>query len=270
MQVRRLTGEDIRQTRALYEEVFQDGKEYTDFFYGKAAREGMAFSIYDGDRIVSHAFAFEKMLRLGKKTVKAWYLYGVATREAFRHRGYMAAILDEIQNTAKAQGTQVLFLIPEKEEIYQSFGFVKVAGEEQRKYQRNGRTPGYIVSPAEDGDLCALMEASEKNMPAHRLVLQRTKEQWRQRAALARLEDGAVYLLRKKDKAGILISSGESEGIPELLEVIGDDREELIQSFLSAKGAGCVKELRYPVMIKVLDEGCAELLKVAAYIQEEL
>ena len=44
MKIEVLKGKEIGKTRALYEEVFQDSREYTDYFYEKVQREGTAFA----------------------------------------------------------------------------------------------------------------------------------------------------------------------------------------------------------------------------------
>ena len=85
--------------------------------------------------------AIQAMLHLNPYTLlvngkeePAHYIVAVATREAYRKRGYMAALLKRALADMHRAGEPFTFLMPAAEAIYLPHGFATVYEQEQRFY----------------------------------------------------------------------------------------------------------------------------------------
>lgn len=112
MKIEVLKGKEIGKTRALYEEVFQDSREYTDYFYEKVQREGTAFAAEENNEVISELFLIPKHLICNNKIIEALYVYGVATKTQYRGQGCMDRLMKEalIMPKKAAQSFFILFL----------------------------------------------------------------------------------------------------------------------------------------------------------------
>lgn len=123
MEIRRLAGEACKTTRQLWEEVFvEDSPKFVDYYYEKKASHNIAY--------VSGEEPYEAMLFRTPYTVQILdrvrelsYIVGVATREEFRHKGKMTALLMKAMEEMYSQRQPFTFLMPANPEIYRPFGF---------------------------------------------------------------------------------------------------------------------------------------------------
>ena len=132
-----LTGEEVLPTRTLWEEVFtQDSKQFVDYYYSHKAEKNICFVIKDQKDIVSmvHLTPYdmcvkskneisEKVNHVDIDIFSTFYIVGVATREAYRHRGYMTALLERAFFYMESCRVPFTFLMPANPAIYEPFGF---------------------------------------------------------------------------------------------------------------------------------------------------
>lgn len=122
---RRLAASEKGACRELWEEIFvEDSKEFLDYYDRWKYAENECYGIFDGERLVSmmQLNPYEMQIK-GAVLVKSRYIIAVATREEYRHRGMMAALLKESLGGMRRQGMPFAFLMPAAEAIYHPFGF---------------------------------------------------------------------------------------------------------------------------------------------------
>lgn len=127
-------------SRSLWEEIFpEDTREFLDYYYREKVRDNHILAVRHQGEIVSMLHLNPYRLCLSGKTVQSYYIVAVATRLAYRHKGYMANILKWALKKVAKEKCPFVFLMTEQEEIYKPFDFVTV-------YQRKD----YLLSPTEE------------------------------------------------------------------------------------------------------------------------
>ena len=93
MQIHKMTGEECKKLRPLWEEVFyEDSVQFTDYYFEHKAEKNKGYVIgntsYD-----AMMFRTPYNMQIGEELRSLSYIVGVATRKECRHRGYMRALL---------------------------------------------------------------------------------------------------------------------------------------------------------------------------------
>jgi predicted N-acetyltransferase YhbS len=119
-----LQGVDVLAARSLWEEVFsEDSQAFTDYYFQNKAVLNTTFVCLLDDKIVSMVHLTPYQIMIGGKEVPTYYIVGVATQKEHRHRGLMAALLQEAFDYAKKTDCPFVFLMPANPAIYEPFGF---------------------------------------------------------------------------------------------------------------------------------------------------
>ena len=121
MQVIHPSPSDVEELKQLWKEIFKDTVTYIDLFFEKKYSAENTFVIREDHKIVSMLFYFKTAFRFKKETVPVAYICGVATREAYRGKGYSRLILKKAIETIKERGYQAAFLIPASESLFQFY-----------------------------------------------------------------------------------------------------------------------------------------------------
>lgn len=171
-QPRLLDASEKGACRELWEEIFtEDSKRFLDYYDRWKYKENECYGIFHGDRLASmlQLNPYEMQVRSGRsfRTVSSCYIIAVATREEYRHRGMMAALLKESLGQMRNKGIPFTFLMPAAEAIYAPFGFRyfyesnegmrKLWGMEEGKNQT-----ALSVRPAGTADIPELVAFSEE------------------------------------------------------------------------------------------------------------
>lgn len=268
MRIECLEGNELRKTRTLYETVFRDSKEYTDYFYNKVERDGKAFvAINDDDEIVAEVFLLPKLLSCEDKIMDAMYVYGVATKETYRGQGIMRQLMTAALHHAGEKNAELVYLIPADEKIYEGFGFETVKQGEIHTWELSGKEAGMMLKfnlesltmgNFNDEIYREINFLENEIKEAGDILPFRDKEYLEDRILRAEIDGGGVYLLRKRRDysiAGIIIT-GEEQGETVILDVIGEPekKEGFVKDFMRWKGSMSMKEYVFPVMMKRMDE----------------
>ena len=143
MVVRKLDKKEHQKTRKLYEEVFtEDSTSFVDYYYTEKTKDNQIYVVEEDDDICAmlHLNPYTLLVNGSEKQVN--YIVAVATREQYRKRGYMKALLTCALHDMYDAGESFTFLMPASEAIYLPHGFRTV-------YEQNIR---YFVSEeAEEG-----------------------------------------------------------------------------------------------------------------------
>lgn len=125
----KLAREDVALTRSLYEEVFcEDSNVFVDYYYEVKAPSCVAFVWKNRQgEIVSmlHLDSYTLCVKTdqGEEQVPAYYVICVATKDAYRHQGCMAGLLQAAEMYCGQMHVPFLFLMPADAKIYEPFGY---------------------------------------------------------------------------------------------------------------------------------------------------
>lgn len=117
---------DISQLQQLWQTVFGDGKEITDFFFTHTADINNAYVYKVDGKCVSAFYLIDAPVKEGRETKKAMYLYAAATLDEYRKQGIMGNMINYAINRLKDSGYDYLYLYPANENLYSyyaKFGF---------------------------------------------------------------------------------------------------------------------------------------------------
>lgn len=142
-----LQEEKVLSTKKLWEEVFfQDSREFVDYYYKYKAKGNIAFVLKYKEDIISmvHLTPYKAVLRGDdRKESMVSYIVGVATKEAYRHKGCMKKLLYESFFKLYERKEPFAFLMPAAPEIYRSFSFTYIY--ERKNYSLH---PKYLKDEA--------------------------------------------------------------------------------------------------------------------------
>lgn len=116
----------------LWCEVFGDDRIYPDYFLNNVVNSADIYVARDNGRPVSAFYLTDVNLVCGSKKFKGKYLYAAATHPAFRNRGIMRRMIDDISNELKDGNSDFICLYPAEESLYKFYsesGFVNAFSE---------------------------------------------------------------------------------------------------------------------------------------------
>ncbi len=203
--LRKLDRDEHIKTRALWEEIFkEDSKEFLDYYYICKTTDNEIYVIEEDGEIVSMLHLNPYQMRIGTEIYSTHYIVAVATKEAYRKRGYMKALLEYAMGVMVERGEPFTFLMPAEEAIYKPFGFRYVY--EQRHAEMNGI--GYHADKADvrnvlyvsatESDCAEIAVFANKMLQKYEVVTWRDEMYYRTLLAELNSEAGGI-LLAKKD-----------------------------------------------------------------------
>lgn len=161
MLIRKLDLQEHIKTREVYEEIFPtDSKEFVDYYYSEKVKDNEIYVIEEDGGIQSMIHLNPYTLMVNGKEELTHYIVAVATREMYRKRGYMAALLKETLNKMYSEREPFTFLMPAREGIYLPHGF-RTVYEQEHPYKTEMDEKSRIV---EEKDLQNLAEFAGKNL----------------------------------------------------------------------------------------------------------
>ncbi len=258
MKIEILKGKEIQKTRALYEEVFQDSREYTEYFYKKVQKDGICFAMEENNKIISELFLIPKRMVCDHNIIDALYVYGVATKEQYRGQGCMDKLMKQALYYAKDSTTEFLYLIPVSPALYERYGFHTVKQGEIRMWELSEEPAEMTEYNFEQvfefyDELYQEINGLEKSSSG--IYPFRDKDYLADRIFRARIEGGGMYLIRKRngETAGFVIT-GEEEGEIVIMDVDGEyeKKEKIVKDFMNGQGRRKMKEYVFTIMIKEL------------------
>lgn len=249
--VKILNGEAVGLTRALWEEVFnEDSKAFTDYYFEYKAPENVCFTIWENDEMVSMLHLTPYDICVNKTggapvTYHTYYIVGVATKEQYRHKGYMTRMLEAAFDYMRKQDVLFTFLMPASPAIYEPFGFRYIY--ERTDYELRDYEPtegacaqSLTIRKAKEEDCVGLAEFAETELAKrYNFYLKRDETYYRRLMKETESENGAVFMVyHENELAGYFLYAIEEEAfIQEVL--LNDEAEKLLteaeQPFLRKK-----------------------------------
>lgn len=116
---------DFDACKKLWENVFGDTKEYTDFYFRERAGLGRIYTRTEGESLVSmvHVNPYTMLDSCHHTFHQLHYIVGVATHPEYRHRGFMADLLTKALQDMCTDREPFTYLMPADPAIYTPFGF---------------------------------------------------------------------------------------------------------------------------------------------------
>ena len=108
--------------RRLWKNNFDDSTEYISFYFSDRWKEST--TIIYGEESMLHLNPYRMQIFGSEKTI--YYSVGVCTDKAYRHRGYMDALLRESFRYLYEKDAPFVYLMPADEKIYLPYDFTNV------------------------------------------------------------------------------------------------------------------------------------------------
>lgn len=195
MQIRRLENREHGDTRALYEEIFtEDEKAFVDYYYTEKTEDNQIYVVEEDGGIQAMLHLNPYTLKVNGMEKQANYIVAVATREAYRKRGYMGSLMRQALRDMYKEGQLFTFLMPASEAIYLPYDFRTVYEQERRScLEKSEEEQG--GKEAADADCAGLSEAAEKYLAAHYQVYARRDEAYYKRLLKELASDGSKLMI---------------------------------------------------------------------------
>ena len=116
----------LPQIKEMWKAVFRDSDDYIRLFFKHQYRCGETLLYLEKGRVGSMLFFPQYGLKIRKKTCKAGYICGAATRPESRGKGFMGKLLNRAFSLMRARGDKFTVLIPATEELggfFAKYGF---------------------------------------------------------------------------------------------------------------------------------------------------
>lgn len=218
--------EEISQVRELYENTFNDTKEYIKFLFDSIVPDSDTEIIagFIDNKLISMMFLRKKKLLSVRQSVKSCLIYGVATVEEYRNRGYMKRLMECALSYCGSIDIPFLYLIPIDPGIYESMGFV-LAREEKKiplqdiECQKEEYTVEKVCMDKEHSECCKnISDFSIMVESANRgITVEKDELYFKRRLEQTYVENAGIYVIRNKDnscdmEAIVVTGTAEDDG----------------------------------------------------------
>ena len=108
----------------VYKKTFLDGEKLNNLVFSKV-KEKDCFAVFSEDKVVSCGFLNVKKLAVGSKVFCVPFLFGLATLNEYKNKGYARKIITDIVNNLKQKKAPLLLLypFPVDKSFYENFSF---------------------------------------------------------------------------------------------------------------------------------------------------
>lgn len=201
--------EEMWQVRELYDKAFNDTREFTDYLFGNIVpdRDTEIIAGFIDGKLISMMFLRKKKLLSGGQRVKSCLIYGTATDEAYRRRGYMSELMECALSYCGSVDIPFVYLIPVNQKIYEGMGFVLA--------REGKKIPLMDVECREEGYIVEKVYLDEENSPYSEclsffsimveglnkgITTEKDEHYFMRRLEQAQVEKAGIYVVRNKYK----------------------------------------------------------------------
>lgn len=198
--IRYLEKDEKQNIRPLYEQCFNDGDAYTDYYFNERLSNNYVMVDEAGSEIVGAIHLIPQNVIVGKLKTDIIYIYGVGTLKKYRHQGIMKEMFVRLLKDMFGDMEPFTYLIPSDEinaEIYRKFGFEFVMDRRNMKTpdQRKKPTHSLISRKAEHSDFIRLSIFAQSSMEKqYRVTLAKDIEYFRKIEELIGIEGGNIEI----------------------------------------------------------------------------
>ncbi len=238
MQTRKLKDEEKGSTRRLYEEIFsEDSPSFVDYYYTEKTKDNTIYVVEEegGLRAMLHLNPYT--LIVNGREVPSHYIVAVATEEAYRKRGYMAALLKTALRDMYQAGEPFTFLMPAAEGIYLPHGFSTVYEQEQRYFQGEELPDGWSARKACLADAADIADVAGSELKGRYKVYARRDQAYYERLIREYESDGGCLMICEQE--GRIVDC-----LPAVKELPGE-RAKIMVRLVNVKRLLLLLELNY-------------------------
>lgn len=149
----------------LWQDCFHDSDIFTDYYFDYYFRENRVLMLEEDGALKAMLHLNPYAFCMDGQKVDSYYIVGVATDKAYRHRGAMTRLLKKAFEVAYARQMPFVYLMPADEAIYRPFQFAYVYVQQvEEKRPHAGDMPEILHRQA--GLITCRPAASEEDMEA--------------------------------------------------------------------------------------------------------
>ncbi len=200
MEIRILDPDERIRTRALYEAVFpEDSASFVDYYYTEKIKDNEIYVGIEEGEIVSMLHLNPYTLLVNGQEKPAHYIVAVATLPAYRHRGYMRALLTRALTDMAQAGEAFTFLMPVSEALYAPYDFCTVYEQKRQRYEA---ADGTAYRQAVQADCPALAAYASKLLFEQVQVYARRDTAYYERLLKEMASDGGALMV--SEESGVI------------------------------------------------------------------
>ncbi|MFQ9515656.1 MAG: GNAT family N-acetyltransferase [Eubacterium sp.] len=199
--IRYLENNEKKNIRPLYEHCFNDGQEYTDYYFEKRLPvNGVIVNETEEQKIVASMHLVPQNAIVGALKTNIIYIYGVGTFSQYRNKGFMKDMFLQVLRDMFNEMEAFTYLIPsniENAEIYRKFGFEFVMDKHDMKpvEHRKKATHSLILRKAEHSDLIRIAIFAQSSMERkYSVALVKDIDYFRKIEELIKVEGGHIEI----------------------------------------------------------------------------
>lgn len=223
IRIRLLEKEGCLEAEALWREVFcEDTQRFTDYYFSDKAAKNRGLVLEGTDGIRSMLYLTPEHMAVGKNEADSAYIVGVATREKYRHRGYMSSLLKEAFRILYREEVPFVFLMPASPDIYTPFDFTYIYEKPVWEAESLNREALRVMTARDADEMAAFAQDFLKKEKSVYVFRDRAyyKEQIKELAA----QEGCIFGYEefpggRRSLRGLCMYTNE-EGRPDILEVL--------------------------------------------------
>lgn len=201
MNMRKLPAEEHIRTRRLYEEVFpDDSREFVDYYYAEKIKENEIYVIEEDEDIQAMLHLNPYKMYVNGREQTAHYIVAVATRAAYRKKGYMRELLTVALRDMYRSGETFTYLMPAAESIYLPYDFRTVYEQERRFYtEADEGQKDTVIRALQDEECKELADTANKHLAQHYDVFALRSATYYERMKREYAADGGTLMLYRKE-----------------------------------------------------------------------
>lgn len=201
MEIRKLEVTEHSNTKPLYKEIFsEDSQSFVEYYYTEKTKDNQIYVVEEDGKVQAMLHLNPYVLMVNESEKEAHYIVAVATREAYRKRGFMAALMKKALCDMYKNGETFTFLMPAAESIYLPHDFRTVYEQERRTCasDKAAQEEEITICPANPADAGVIAEAAEAYLSRHYQVYAKRDEVYYTRLMKELESDGGKLMLYKK------------------------------------------------------------------------
>lgn len=198
-EIKILENEECLTLRPLWEEVFhEDSVAFTDYYFREKARRNRAFVLQEEEKVRAMLYLspYPMLLRVGS----GWtcrqinYIVGVATRQEYRHRGYMNRLLRTAISDMYEKKQPFAFLMPANPAIYQPYQFTYIYDRQEFVLHEDANEIVDFISEKECAKVAAF--ATDWLLQHYDVFMQRDEDYYKVLIKELQAQNGGICFLR--------------------------------------------------------------------------
>lgn len=288
------TKKDIGTLKEMWEDIFNDPDEFTEYYFDEVCTRNKILVAYDGEMPVGMVHLNTYSVTVFGDVVDCIYIVGVAVRYKYRNKGIMKSMLKKVIEDTNNLTKGFLFLMPEQKEYYTGLGFkpvydtlvvecnIKYEDEVEERIFREFEASGLGISNLSEYDRDGLLKLSQvvnefldAEYPVHSV---RTPEYFDHMLKEHRCQNGDVCVVKSGQDVVGLFSYDIYDGVlyAERVELLAGNVDDMliciVRTALFNACVGCVitlpadKVTRAPLDIYGMEMQISEGHGIMAYI----